>query len=45
MDRIYKLLKAGKYLNATMLVPSALGIEVPARVWEIATQGRYSVLL
>jgi len=38
MDRIYALLKAGKYLNATMLVPAALGIEVPDRVWEVAAQ-------
>jgi len=38
MDRIYKFLKAGKFLNATMLVPAALDIEVPARVWEIAAQ-------
>lgn len=44
MDRIYKFLKAGKFLNATMLVPAALDIEVPARVWEIAAQGCYSVL-
>jgi len=38
MDRIYAMLKAGKYLNATMLVPAAIGIEVPDRVWEVAAQ-------